>query len=545
MAKFDDSQYHQLKKDLSAKKKFKFHNFIFDIMLASVIAFVILNFTTTGSEVFVSDWFGLDPSKLNWHSIITGEKLQEYVQDKEDHLDYFAYYFYVVPVLVFFGFLLGGKSYAQTLKEYRYKKGKKNFLTKTALKIKKAIDKPIKAAGNYFLNDLFMPLSSVDSKVADRLGMRWGWLSHIEHSFFKRVVEKFDAYQRVEELNLLADYERLLAKKGDVSNESYEYILSFFGEDGDEMIENFEDIMKITEGYLSKSGEKKYDKVLSWKEAKKMLKNGDIYTFKAYNKKDTVYFSFDIICKLLDSETDAYKRFIKEMWYDRLNFSSGAIITRKLNKLFKDFINQNEEYIADVLYPLEYKANAIQEIKKLKESDKGIKMLAKRVYEVLPYFFRFVLMRKILNQYTHIPSGTYVSRMVSYDAKMVIETVDSKKVIEIVKNVNDGRSKTFRSDIFVNMFLVSFYYFGDNYGYGTTLDERLNSIFNFSVKNIQESVISNPFGDNYIANISGMDTSKESVYDDYVSGLMESAKRKLTEEEYEKAMRYFNERNNG
>ena len=535
MAKFDDSQYHQLKKDIGAKQKFKFQNFLFDLLLVFVVVFSILMMITDGSEFLPSSWFFTNPLDLDWKDIVFNHG-----KNSDYDIDYFSYYFIIVPIIAFLIFLFAGKSYAETIKEYKYKKGAKGFFKRMQLKFKKSIDHPIKFIGDLLLNDLFIPLSMVDKNVRDRLGMRYGWLSHIEHSFLKRVVEKTDSYERAKELNILSDYEKLLAPKGDVTKESYSFILSFFGENMKESLENFEDIMKITEGYLTLSDSPKFDKLLTAKETAQKIKNKDIYTFRAFNKKDTVYFSFSLICRFINVETAAYQKFIKSMWYDKLNYSSGSAFTRKMNSFFKSFLNQREEYIASALFPLEDQELAIEKIKKMKESHKGIMLLAKRTVEVLPYYFRFVMMRHLLNQYTHIPSGTYVSRMSAYEAKMIVDSVDMKKLIEILPNVNDGTSKTFKSDIFVNMFLLSYYFYGDNYGTDSTLFERVETVFNFSIKNIKDRVVTNPFLDEYTSKLAGME-SNEVDESQYFQKLQEAAKLRI--EDNEETRQFFDKLN--
>ena len=67
-----------------------------------------------------------------------------------------------------------------------------------------------------------------------------------------------------------------------------------------------------------------------------------------------------------------------------------------------------------------------------------------------------------------IPAGTMVVKVEDYDTRMIIEYYKQLSTIEIVEKKNDGQSKLFKSDNYVNLFFLMFAYF---------INDKENNVF--------------------------------------------------------------------
>ena len=82
--------------------------------------------------------------------------------------------------------------------------------------------------------------------------------------------------------------------------------------------------------------------------------------------------------------------------------------------------------------------------------------------------FALILFKIVINQFMNIPAGTMVVKVEDYDTRMIIEYYKQLSTIEIVEKKNDGQSKLFKSDNYVNLFFLMFAYF---------INDKENNVF--------------------------------------------------------------------
>jgi hypothetical protein len=82
--------------------------------------------------------------------------------------------------------------------------------------------------------------------------------------------------------------------------------------------------------------------------------------------------------------------------------------------------------------------------------------------------FTLILFKIVINQFMNIPAGTMVVKVEDYDTRMIIEYYKQLSTIEIVEKKNDGQSKLFKSDNYVNLFFLMFAYF---------INDKENNVF--------------------------------------------------------------------
>ncbi|MDA3053517.1 hypothetical protein [Campylobacter sp. JMF_03 NE3] len=70
--------------------------------------------------------------------------------------------------------------------------------------------------------------------------------------------------------------------------------------------------------------------------------------------------------------------------------------------------------------------------------------------------FSLVLFKIVMGQYMNLPAGIMVVKIEDYSTRMILEYYKQFCEIEIVEKRNDGQSKEFESDNYVNLFLQSY-----------------------------------------------------------------------------------------
>ena len=88
--------------------------------------------------------------------------------------------------------------------------------------------------------------------------------------------------------------------------------------------------------------------------------------------------------------------------------------------------------------------------------------------EMLMADFTLILFKIVINQFMNVPAGMMVVKIEDYDTRMIIEYYKQLSTIEIVEKKNDGQSKLFKSDNYVNLFLLMFAYF---------INDKENNVF--------------------------------------------------------------------
>ena len=269
------------------------------------------------------------------------------------------------------------------------------------------------------------------------------WLGKLEKDFFKQAHNKVDNIIRVTDLAILKDFHLVFT-----DNEYKKLIRLFKSEDA------FNDYLKITEGYLTESGKRKFDELFH-SNKKSVLKN-----FRAFNDRDKVYFSMDFILYKVDEQSKVFEKFLTERFLrgttrvnaEILNYFKYTIndknFTYNIVGVTKEDLNGNK-------YSKEEKKLLQSEISKVKaalEND-DLTYIENLIKERLVIWFKFFFGRTIMQRYCNIPSGLLVARVEDYTMRMITEVYIDKKLVNIAKNQNDGSSNSFKGDGLTNLFL--------------------------------------------------------------------------------------------
>ena len=212
--------------------------------------------------------------------------------------------------------------------------------------------------------------------------------------------------------------------------------------------------MKITEGYLTEKGKKKFDEMF-YSNKKSVLKK-----FRAFNGKDKVYFSTDFILYKLDEQSKIFEQFLTGRFLRGTTRVNAEIVTffryAVLDKNFEYIIvGVTKEDLNSNKYSKEEKAELKSEIEKIKiaKEKNDIKFIEDIIKERLIIWFKFFLARTIFQRYCNIPSGLLVVKLEDYSTRMITEVYDDKKLVNIAKDQNDGSSNSFKGDGLTNLFL--------------------------------------------------------------------------------------------
>ena len=375
------------------------------------------------------------------------------------------YYLVGAFLLLYIFALFGGKSKLEYEEELTFKiKKNPSLIFKIKYKAISIFDKVI-----YYV---MLPFSYTtlgidsDSKyLRNKFFMRYGWMSHLERTFFKQTFSLIDGYARSKELSDFKNFPLLFSdeKKIDKAIMSNEYrtLVKLF-----KSPEKLEDVFKITEGYMKNSA-KKYDEYLNAGDFRRILKrdfNGAINDFRVYDGKDKVYFSFDLVKNIIDTETKRFMSFL-----DRYSTTSSGLDFTRTYKPFFEMLKKDKNTL-NMLKKLHAPEPVSEDYELSKEE------LMYRVKFIFKIYFRFCATFYIINQYINLPAGTVVVRMDDYTLRMVIETYENQNIVSIEKNKNDGTTDSFKGDALVNMFLLGWNYY--NYSVNNSFKVKVYNIFN-------------------------------------------------------------------
>jgi len=381
-------------------------------------------------------------------------------------------------VLFFLVFIFGTKSkaeYEDIIASYYNKKRKVPFGIRMRYKLASKLDNFVYLV-MYPLSMFLLVIDSKSKKNRETFYIRYGWMSHLEYSFFKRVIVLKDGYSRVKKLKLFEKYPLLFSKTKSYEealiSKEFQTITSLF-----KSSESFKDVFMIAEGYIANKGSMKFDKNLSKNEFYQILTNdfdGKIDNFRVFDGKDMIYFSFDLIKTLIDEES---KKFLS-YWRNYSVSSTGLEYTRMYKQMFQ-YIKQDKA-IKQMLRSLPV-PEPLDEDEPLKMSE-----TMKRIEFIFEIYFRFFATFYIINQYINLPAGTVVVRMEDYTLRMITEIYDNKNIVSIEKRKNDGTNESFKGDGLVNMFLLAWNYY--NYSVKNSFHSRVYNIFNLRDEDLEAEI---------------------------------------------------------
>ena len=267
----------------------------------------------------------------------------------------------------------------------------------------------------------------------------------IRERFFKQTHNKVDAIERVNDLVVLQEFHNIFTA------DEYNKLIRLFKSEN-----HFIDYLKITEGYLTEKGNKKFDAIF------KSNKKSVLKKFRAFNGKDKVYFSMDYILFKIDEQSKVFEEFVSDRFLKGSTRVSAEIINffrLTINdKLFiNNIIGVTEQDLKSNKYSKEEKIKIKNEMKKvqnaLEKDDLGF--IQEILKERLVIWFKFFFARLILQRYCNIPAGLLVVKFEDYSSRMITECYLDKKLINIGRQKNDGSSTSFKGDGLVNLFLFT------------------------------------------------------------------------------------------
>lgn len=402
--------------------------------------------------------------------------------------------FYIVMILLFlYSFLFVTKKDLKRLKmpkfsEYKEAK-KRSFLKMIFFFIRYFI--------LFIINSPFIALSKVfnmPSDIENKVGIEMGYLNKLEKKFFYQILEKEDGYSRAKELTIFKNRRYLFG-------EEYDDIFKLFRSQ-----KHFDDLFLIIEGYLDKSHlydtklYKKGEDILPDSLIKKINNNakkeeekiGDEKNYKYFqtymlreNKDgiltDNVTISLNAMVIFMSKQKALFKKHIANYF----SFKNGISTVKKeaierlitlakdvhfRKKITKGLDDNEQKRVIELLEAFEYniglpKVRGANQQKKetLIDDDVAFSYLS----NMLMADFTFVLFRMIISRFMNLPAGTIVVKIESYDTRMIIEYYKQLALIDIVENKNDGKSESFMSDNYVNLFMILFANFLNNKENGT------------------------------------------------------------------------------
>lgn len=453
-----DDEYHRLEGKKEGKLKIK-REWNYAMFFAySMASFMILYAMTPEGKDVTIDMFIGNPGAGN------------------QNFNYSLFYFIAGALSFLIWGILMPDSYEQQLRAYQLKamRRKKQLTGYEQLKLKMFfyfdalifwIMYPISAL-------LFNATANKEERKA--LYFRFGWVGHIEKTFFKQIVEKEDGYERADKLRLLANYPEILSgKKGADAKRSKEFLFTSW------LFKNkksMDDLFLIAEGYIALKRKEKFDRILSAEEFKeKMSKYGadrerGLDSFRMYNGSDEILWSSDLVFEFVEQETKKFEDYINKyalnsrtLFSRRFQIYSGALFS---DKNIKKYLFANEEMYKNCL------------------ADPSV--FSKHLSFVLTCYFRFILLKMIIGEYINLPAGTTVVKIRDYTLKMIVETFDDESLVGIVPGKNDGSTLGFNSDNLANVFLASFNHFKKSTE--NSFDKRIYKIFNFRDEEVIHSI---------------------------------------------------------
>jgi len=100
-------------------------------------------------------------------------------------------------------------------------------------------------------------------------------------------------------------------------------------------------------------------------------------------------------------------------------------------------------------------------------------------------YFKFFMTRKILKNYSNIPSGWICVKMEDYTARAIASNIDREMIISIVDGQNDGKNSSYSSDVEASKFLFTYWFFTSIEPTMIKVMEQLEFIFN-ATKEVNE-----------------------------------------------------------
>lgn len=292
---------------------------------------------------------------------------------------------------------------------------------------------------------IYLPFNLIFFTYKDvhKFNFKPGWFYFLDKELFEQTHEIVDEYERVRNLNYLSRIFEIYSK-----DEKTRLLQLFKSKD------SLMDLYKITEGYLIQKDNAKFDEFTS-------LNLNNFENFRAFNGRDKVEFSIDYIILKTKQESKNFENFLRTKM-----FKNRSRMSRENNEnlqLFLEDISAAKKLVGfnnidfqnlspKVIAKLEKKVSKVQAIIDSRDYIK----IHDLIIEAMMLYFKLVMTRLMLNRYTYIASGIYVSKIADYTTRMIIESYDSKVLVNIAKGKNDGTSKSFESDTLANLFLYSY-----------------------------------------------------------------------------------------
>lgn len=330
---------------------------------------------------------------------------------------------------------------------------------------------------------IFLAVASDDKEDRKSFFIRHGWISHLRKNFFMQEPIITDTYTRTKKLMLFKDYPLLYSPETSIEGAKkdvrYSSLVSLF-----KSHEKLEDMFLISEGYIEAGGGT-YDTFLSKSDFETMLRkkfNGKLDNFRLYNGRDEIFFSFDLIVRLIDEETIRFNKYISEYAIEDpyLDFS----------RMFKEPFEtlKGDPKLLLMLRQLKTPAQILE------GEEMSAAELIKRIQYVFEIYFRQIATYHIINQYINLPAGTVVVRMDDYSIRMITEIYDETSFVSIIPGKNDGSTDIFNGDSLANLFLISWNYY--NYTVDNSFLDRVGNIFNFKDEKVAEDMEKNALAEN-------------------------------------------------
>lgn len=409
------------------------------------------NIDTAGFEFKVLDFLVIDYTNL-----------------KDLVIDIPVYFSISVPLFFLLWSLLLASSKSELLDELARLNSQKSKIP-WGLKQKINVASMLDPVIYYFMYPISYLVIATDSGSAEnrkKYFMRHGWLSHLEKNFFKQTVHLIDGYQRSSRLNIFKDYPALFSDEQNaeraIKSQSFQTMVSFF-----KSKKSLEDVFYISEGYICDEEAMKYDKLLSKEEFEEILERdfgGVLENFRVYDGRDNIYFSFDLMKRLIDTESKRFHLFMSRYALDPTGLEFSRSFRKHYDLLIRD--KNTLDMIRQVYCPAPLS----------KISDMNKEELVRRVLFIFDVYFRFFAFFYIVNQYINLPAGTVVVRMDDYTLRMITETYDNKNIVSIEARKNDGSTDSFKGDALTNMFLLAWNYY--NYSVENSFHKKVYNIYN-------------------------------------------------------------------
>ena len=300
------------------------------------------------------------------------------------------------------------------------------------------------------------------------------FIQDLETDFFKPYHVKTDEITRANSLNLLKNFSDIFSEK------EWSDFLQLF-RDEDEIL----DYLLITEGYLTEPNNLKYDEVFESRNPKVLE------SFRAFNGRDKVYFSFDFIEYFVKRESKKFRGFLNRRFLKRRTRVSAEVV-RYFNvflgdsKFAEKLIGINNTDKQKFYNSKDYAEKRLElekrvEILKKAKAENNLEIIKEEIINKIMIWFKFFMTRLILQRYTNVSNGILVVKIADYTTRMISEIYMEEKIINITQNINDGKSDSFEGDGLTNLFL----YMWNAYLHGR--NEKVLEQLEFNINTISDS----------------------------------------------------------